>query len=101
MFLYGCANKPDSQTENSANSVNEKLESPEQPVTTLNEDAVLKIAKQAVRDNDTWADRAEYTATKNGKEWTVLVWRLPKSPGGHRHITITDSGKVIEYGRGL
>jgi len=101
LILCGCTSKPEKQIAITGNSVSEEMESPViQPVATVDEDAVLKIAKQAVRDNDTWADRAEYTATKEGDEWNVLVWRLPKVPGGYRYITIGSSGAVIEYERG-
>ncbi len=69
MLLCGCTNKPAAKIEISSNSVSEELESPvDQPETRLDEDAILKIAKKAVQENDTWAERAEYTATKEGSE---------------------------------
>jgi hypothetical protein len=63
---------------------------------------VLAIAREAVATNDTWVDWAEFEAPKreaNGN-WTVLVWRLPKVPGGHRVVTIDDTGKIKTYFRG-
>lgn len=67
----------------------------------LDEAAILKIAEQAVRENDTWADRAEYSVEREENGWQVLVSRLPKVPGGQRYIRIDDSGMVINYERGL
>lgn len=99
----GCTNKPVVKTEETAKAHNASkvLGTPvDQPATTLDEDAILRIAKQAVEENDTWAESAEYTVAKDGSEWNVIVWRLPKVPGGHRNITINSSGVVVEYGRG-
>jgi hypothetical protein len=67
----------------------------------LDEAAILKIAEQAVRENDTWADRAEYSIERAENGWQVFVSRLPRVPGGHRFIRIDDSGMVTNYGRGL
>lgn len=64
---------------------------------------VLSIAREAVRTNDTWLDRAEFETPRRQPDgsWTVLVWRLPKSPGLVRHISIDAKGKLTEYGGGL
>jgi len=64
---------------------------------------VVSIARQAVATNDTWLARAEFETPRhetNGSGWRVMVWRLPKSPGGHRLILIDESGKVTHYIRG-
>lgn len=65
-------------------------------------DEVLEIARDAVAANDTWIDRAEFeTPTKQSDGlWSVMVWRLPKIPGGFRTITIDANGEVVEYFRG-
>ena len=64
---------------------------------------VLAIAREALRTNDTWLDRAEFETPKREPDgsWTVLAWRRPATPGGHRFITIDAGGKVTDYGRGL
>jgi hypothetical protein len=63
---------------------------------------VLTIAHEAVRTNDTWLDRAEFETPKRQADgsWTILVWRRPATPGGHRFITIDATGKVTNYRRG-
>lgn len=67
----------------------------------LTEDQILAIARKAVAANDTWGDHAEFEKPqRNGKGWSVLVWRLPKTPGGHRDILIDETGRVTKYIRG-
>jgi len=70
--------------------------------TTLSETQLLAIARQAVATNDTWLDRAEFETPRRQADgsWSVLVWRLPKTPGGHRVIHINDQGQVTSYFRG-
>jgi hypothetical protein len=68
----------------------------------VDEAKVLEIARQAVALNDTWVDRAEFERPKRQPDgsWSVLVWRLPKVPGGHRVIRIDENGRVTAYIRG-
>ena len=69
----------------------------------LNAKDIESIARQAVSENDTWVNQAEFDEPKrknDGSGWSVLVWRLPKTPGGHRSIEIDPNGKVIAYHRG-
>ena len=68
----------------------------------LDEARVLSIARAAVATNDTWIDRAEFEKPKRQSDgsWSVLVWRRPATPGGHRLITINADGSVTDYGRG-
>ncbi|MCC6795363.1 MAG: hypothetical protein IT366_09615 [Candidatus Hydrogenedentes bacterium] len=65
-------------------------------------DDVLEIARNAVAANDTWLDRTEFeTPTKQADgSWSVMVWRLPKTPGGHRLIIVDAKGEVTDYVRG-
>ncbi|MBC8063537.1 MAG: hypothetical protein H7Y17_01805 [Chlorobia bacterium] len=66
------------------------------------ERSILAIARKAVQKNDTWIDKAEFEQPRKASDgsWTVLVWRLPKTPGGHRVIRIDRMGRVIDYLRG-
>ena len=73
----------------------------EQSNPKLRESEILDIAKAQVAKNDTWADRAEYTLTKDENGWVVEVWRIPKVFGGVRYIEIDNHGNVKEYSRGL
>ncbi len=66
----------------------------------IDEARAIEIAKILVADKETWADRAEYTAKKAGEGWSVMVWRIPKTPGGHRLISLTREGKLVKYVRG-
>ena len=63
---------------------------------------VLEIARAAVSKNDTWVDRAEFETPERQPDgsWSVLVWRLPVVPGGHRMILIDEKGQVSAYMRG-
>ena len=69
---------------------------------TLDKNGIIDIARRAVEANDSWADRAEFEAPDKNADgsWSILVWRIPKTPGGHRLITIDKEGKVISYTRG-
>jgi hypothetical protein len=72
------------------------------PGNALDAAQVLAIARAAVATNDTWIDRSEFGTPKqqtNGT-WSVMMWRLPKQPGGHRFITVDANGKVTDYIRG-
>lgn len=67
------------------------------------EKRVVEIAREAVAKNDSWVERAEFERPQrqaDGK-WSVMVWRLPKVPGGYRTIIIDGKGNVTEYFRGL
>jgi hypothetical protein len=93
-LLAGCTPRPQAST------------SPPSPAmrqpTALTEAQVLASAREAVATNDTWLERAEFEAPKRQADgsWTVWVWRLPKTPGGHRIISISEEGQVISYFRG-
>ena len=68
----------------------------------VDEAKVLAIARQAVATNDTWVDQAEFETPRRQGDgtWSVVVWRLPKVPGGHRLVIIDDTGKIRNYIRG-
>lgn len=68
---------------------------------TLEEKRIVEIARRAVATNDTWVDRAEFEIPKRDVSgWSVLVWRLPYTPGGHRVILIDEHDRVAGYFRG-
>ena len=68
---------------------------------TLTEAQVIAIARKAIAANDTWLAQAEFEPPKRTDTgWSVLVWRLPKTPGGHRLILIDAAGNVTAYMRG-
>ena len=76
----------------------------------LDEKKAIEIARGAVREKDTWADRATYKARQTEEGWTVSVWRIEGyneegeplfTPGGFRTVVIDEQGKVTEYRRGL
>ena len=33
-------------------------------------------------------------------QWEILIWRLPKTPGGPRLVILSPEGQVLEYHRG-
>jgi Flp pilus assembly protein CpaB len=69
----------------------------------LDDARVLAIARAAVATKDTWVDRAEFDRPKRHPDgsWSVFVWRLPTTWGGHRFISIDPKGSVTAYERGL
>jgi hypothetical protein len=67
----------------------------------LSEDEVLEIAKRELANCDTWSDRAEFKVSRDGDGWSVYIERLPRTPGGHRVVSIDAAGNVTEYFRGL
>jgi hypothetical protein len=66
----------------------------------LDEAKAIAIAREAVATNDTWVKRTTFDAMQDGKGWTVMVWREPRTPGGHRLVQIDNDGKVTAYIRG-
>ena len=93
-LLVGCDHPPHSDT---------KITPPATDQTTaLSGAEVLAIAQQAVATNDNWLGHAEFESPRRQADgsWSVLVWRLPKTPGGHRVIQINDKGQVTSYHRG-
>jgi hypothetical protein len=93
-LAVGCAPKSSTSTEPVPSTVT--------AAGVLDEAKVLAIARQAVSTNDTWLDRAEFQTPERRPDgsWSVLVWRLPKVPGGHRLILIDEKGRVTAYIRG-
>jgi len=66
----------------------------------IDEARAIEIAKALIAGRETWADRAEYVAKPQTGHWSIQVWRTPKTPGGHRLITLTREGKLKDYVRG-
>jgi Tfp pilus assembly protein FimT len=75
----------------------------------INRARAIRIAQQAVKANDSWANRAKYNASREGTNWFVFAQRIAGYdkkgrplfvPGGHRVVVINKSGRVIRYMRG-
>jgi hypothetical protein len=68
----------------------------------LHRDKVLAIARQAVKENDTWIDRAEFREPERNPDasWSVYVQRVLLEAGGWRGIDIDKDGAVTSYFRG-
>ena len=62
---------------------------------TMSEDQALDKARQAVRENDSFADSAEYSIEPTGDSgWTIEV----NGNGGEwRLIVLDDQGQVLKY----
>jgi hypothetical protein len=69
---------------------------------TAEEKRIVEIARRAVATNDTWVHRAEFRIPRKEESggWSVVVWRLPATPGGFRIVTIDQNARVTEYAYG-
>lgn len=71
-----------------------------QPPPRLDESGAIAVARAEVARRETgWKD-VEYSARASAESWVVTAWRLPKTPGGTRVITVGTDGKVLRYERG-
>jgi hypothetical protein len=70
----------------------------ERPV--IDEARAIQISKGHIASRENWSNRAVYEAKRVEKGWSILVWREPRTPGGHRVITLLHNGKLISYLRG-
>ena len=75
----------------------------------ITEASAIELAREAVESQETWADRAIFEVIPRANGWIVVARRVEAydtdghplfSPGGHRTITITAHGKILDYGRG-
>jgi len=71
--------------------------------TVPDEAKVIAIARQAIAAKEDWVNRAEFENPNHHADgsWGVIVWRLPKTPGGSRAILINEKGEVTDYLYGL
>ncbi len=62
---------------------------------TVSEERAIELATAAVRENDSFADSAEYTVQPTGDAgWTITV---NGNGGQFRLIVLDSSGEVIKY----
>ena len=62
---------------------------------TLTEEQAIDLATDAVRENDSFADSAEYSAKATGDAgWTITV---NGNAGQFRLIVLDSAGEVIKY----
>ena len=66
-----------------------------EPATTVTEDQAVSIAMDAVRDNDSFAETASYTAKESGNGWAVTV--VDEEAGELRIVVIDGEGNVSKY----
>ncbi len=65
---------------------------------TVTEDQAIELAREAVRQNDSFADSAEYSVAPTGNTgWTVTVHG---SAGQFRLIVLDGEGSVVRYDGG-
>lgn len=73
--------------------------------TPAQKDAIA-TARRAVRQNEDWAELAEYRIQSHASGWQVTAWRVvhPEAKGnaryvpwGYRTIVVDRNGRVIEY----
>ena len=94
LVFAGCEHSTDVSDSNSEQNESKPVTQP------LDQPEILEIAKAEIKMRENWTNDAEYEIELVEKKWDVIVWRLPKTPGGQRYITIDDLGNVIEYTKG-
>jgi WD40 repeat protein len=57
------------------------------------------IAVDEVRRREGWSGEAN-SPVRQSDGWSVIVWRLPKTPGGFRTVAVGDDGKIGRYEHG-
>jgi hypothetical protein len=55
---------------------------------------------EVVKRTSVKLDGLEASAKQQGEVWEVIVWRLPKTPGGHYYLEMSKTGEVKEFVRG-
>ncbi len=65
--------------------------------TTVTEEQAIEFAKDAVRQNDSFADSATYSATAIGNGWQINV--VDEDSDAFRMIILDTDGGVLEYNR--
>ena len=82
----GCGGDPEGSTDKRVHS------------STVTEERAIELATAAVRQNDSFADSAEYAVTPTGDAgWTITV---TGDAGQFRLIVLDSAGEVIKYDGG-
>ncbi len=63
--------------------------------TTVTENQAIEAARDAVRQNDAFADSATFTAKAKGNGWQVDV--VDEQSGQERMIIVSGDGTVVQY----
>ena len=60
---------------------------------------VTEVARNEISKREIWTNDIDIVVSpKKSNIWSVTVWRLPYTPGGHRYLKISEDYKVIDYG---
>ena len=62
------------------------MEQPEDPQGRYRDQ--IEVAQRVLKQNETWADRAEWEVSKSSDGWTVTAWRIehPDRKGPDRYL---------------
>jgi hypothetical protein len=74
-------------------------ENAEQGVSQMTADRAAAFAVAEVKKREGWSGEAS-PPVRDGDCWGVIVWALPKTPGGFLGLKIGPDGSVLEYERG-
>ena len=68
----------------------------------LGEAAIAKQAKEEVMRREGVEEKTLEVQSVNhtNSQWEILIWRLPKTPGGTRLVTLSEKGQILGYVRG-
>lgn len=62
----------------------------------IGKEQAIALAKQEVILRG-WKEVEIESAELDGGHWQVMLWRLPKTPGGHATVEISKEGKLIRF----
>lgn len=69
---------------------------------TTEESRIIEVARRAAQERGSDVSRLEFQIPRRSSEggWSVVVWSLPKTPGGYSIIHIDEHDKVTRWDAG-
>jgi hypothetical protein len=83
IFMNGCGPKPEAQKSMT-------------PVAVTNREQAIALARQEVARRG-WKEIETGRVHFENGVWEVMLWELPKVPGGHAVVKVATNGAVVEF----
>jgi hypothetical protein len=88
--LMGCSSDK-TKSENKSNNVKRNSQ--------ISAEQASMIAVAEVKNREDWSGEANLPF-RDTDGWHVMVWAIPKKPGGFVEVTIGEDGKILSYEAG-